>query len=127
MIRMPERTIPPLGQSSDTQRTCTRLVGHDGRGGEVLCGEPGVRHVIWWWRNVKPGENQDDCWDHGYVCLRHLPELTTRWTFAAAHELTAACGMPGSRCHFEENTCTFDGLDVVEPDRVLAVGVKVPA
>lgn len=116
-------SIPPLGNPSDTQRLCTRLVGHADDGREVLCRGTGVRHVIWWWREAKLGENQDDFWDHGFCCAQHWSELQERWNFAAAHALTPACGMPCSRCHFDANTCTFDDLPVAEPERVLAVGV----
>lgn len=117
-------SLPPLGDPHYAQRTCTRVVGQES-GRELLCGNAGVRHVVWWWRQSRPGENLDDCWDHGYVCAAHWPEVLARWTFAMAHPLTAACGMPGSRCSLDENTCFFDGLEVAEPDRTIAVGLPV--
>ncbi len=116
------KTMPPLGDYGHTQRLCTR----HGPAGEVLCGEPGVRHVIWWWREAKEGENPDDCWDHGFACEDHWTELHERWSFAAAHALMAACGMPGSHCSLTENACTFEGLDVDEPDRCVSVSKCLP-
>jgi hypothetical protein len=114
------RPLPPLGKRNDKQRLCGRLVSRKEDGAEILCQKSATQHIIWWWRDAAPGENMDDCWDHGFACLEHWREITRLWSYAAAHAINAACGMPGSRCHFEANTCTFDDLPTAKPLRVVA-------
>ena len=68
--------LPPLGDRNDGQRRCSRITGRTDTGAEILCDAPAAQHVIWWWREAKPGENWDDCWDHGFCCPEHWAELT---------------------------------------------------
>lgn len=119
--------LPPLGDPHDKARRCMRHIAEDDQGREIVCGKPAIRHIIFWWREAAEGEHPDDCWDNGFACAEHWREFGKRWSCAAAHALTPACGMPGSRCHFEENTCTFDDLPTVEPERVIAVARELTA
>lgn len=117
----------PLGVPNDTQRLCSRLLGHRPDGTELLCGKPADRHIIYRWDELVPGQDPDDAWDHGFACAEHWQEFTQRWTCRAAHELTPACGMPGSVCVIEDNTCIFDGLPTTEPERTIAVAKELVA
>lgn len=110
----------PLGDCHPGQRECTRLVGYDAAGNEVVCGTAATHHVIYWWdENPKKGEAG---FDHGYCCDRHYREFVGAWSAKAIHEVNAACGMPGSRVH-PSRPCWIEDLQVAEPVRDLAVPV----
>lgn len=109
----------PLGKSNDTSRTCSRLLGHDGSGGEIMCGKPATEHVIYWWSADPTAGELEAGFDHGFCCAEHWADYQRRWKCAGHHEVNGVCGMPGSTIH-PSRPCEFDELQASEPVRAMA-------
>lgn len=101
-----------LGQEQ-TARMCTRFMGLDDKGNEIVCGAEAKFHLI---QDIETMQN-------AFCCLDHAREATERYHWDAYHGLGPCCGMPAALYSVEDNVCYYDdGLPVLKREEAVVAG-----